>query len=61
MRQLHYLSWAGYALIAFMIVPVIKAENGVINQMNVQKAEESVRFEVKVMNMPISQLTEFKI
>lgn len=37
MRQLHYLSWAGYALIAFLVIPVIRAQSEVIEKLAVAK------------------------
>ncbi len=60
MIRLHYFSWAGYALIAFMIMPVIRAQSDVINANVLKSAYDDGQREI-IMSLPIEALGSIQI
>ena len=53
MIRLHYISWAGYALIAFMVVPIIKAQSEVIKEI----AAVQTKLQIAPQTLTLRELT----
>lgn len=60
MKQIHYISWACYALIAFMIIPVIRAQSDIIDTITLKSAYENGQREL-IMSLPINILGDIPI